>query len=894
MKKIILKSALCLGFIFNMSAYAQDEGVTNPFLDLQRKGLFSEEQSPMRKTASLSQMKELMENAPSSGYYTFFEDRLNSVRVFDAVPISWLGENAEQRRTFEKDVTPGEIYVFQVGVLPANSDLKDLKLKFSSLKNGKGKSINSSDITCYNTGGIDVKGKPFTKQVDVLKGEIKPLWVGVKIPASAQGVYKGRISVSANGVKTTTLNVAFTAKGKSIENGGTNEGWRMSRLSWLNSVEGVDTKVTAPYVDITVSENRINYLGGSVEIGENGLPSAIITNYNAQNQLDKDVNVSLLSQAMDFIIETSAGVETFSKKSVTLKKVNEGRAEWKTTLKNSNFTINIGGFFEFDGFSDVTVDVIAKKDIQVKEIKLDIPYSNYSARYIMGLGLKGGLRKEPSFNWQWDTSKSQDAIWMGNVNSGMRIKFKGDNYRRQLVNVYYALGELNLPNSWGNDNKGGVRVEESDKEVLLTAYSGSRKMSKGEKLSYQIELLITPVKPLNMNHQAHDRYYHSNSDVSTNYIKDAKKAGANIINIHHKKDIYPFINYPYYDESLADLTTFISDAHKEDIKVKVYYTTRELTVKIPEIWAFRTLDNEVIMNGPGKDTKTLLHPNGPNKWLNDNLKSNFIPAWYNAFNDGKYKGDLDISVLTTPDSRWNNYYLAGVDWMIDNIGIDGIYIDDSALDRESLKRARRILDEDGKVRFIDIHSWNHMNEHARYANSLMLYAELMPYTDRLWMGEGFHSSNTSDFWLVEVSGIPFGLMSETLDNYNYWRGMCFGMTPRLGWSGNPAPMWTLMDDFGFDSSTMYGFWDENTPVTVDDKDVKVTTFLNGDKALVVIANWSNDTVSCKFQIDEEKLGFKPSKISAPIMKNVQHGSEITMDSVVEFEGQKGLFLILEK
>ena len=78
---------------------------------------------------------------------------------------------------------------------------------------------------------------------------------------------------------------------------------------------------------------------------------------------------------------------------------------------------------------------------------------------------------------------------------------------------------------------------------------------------------------------------------------------------------------------------------------------------------------------------------------------------------------MDISVITTPDSRWNNYYLAGLDWMVKNLEVDGIYIDDSALDRKTLQRARRILDADGKRRLIDIHSWNHMNQWAGYANS---------------------------------------------------------------------------------------------------------------------------------------------------------------------------------
>lgn len=122
------------------------------------------------------------------------------------------------------------------------------------------------------------------------------------------------------------------------------------------------------------------------------------------------------------------------------------------------------------------------------------------------------------------------------------------------------------------------------------------------------------------------------------------------------------------------------------------------------------------------------------------------------------------------------------------------------------------MDADGKRRLIDIHSWNHMNQWAGYANSLHLYLELLPYVDRTWIGEGFPANNTLDFWLVEMSGIPFGLMSETLDARNVFRGMIYGMLPRLPWSGNPVPLWHLWDDFGMKDAVMRGYWDERCPV----------------------------------------------------------------------------------
>ena len=66
-------------------------------------------------------------------------------------------------------------------------------------------------------------------------------------------------------------------------------------------------------------------------------------------------------------------------------------------------------------------------------------------------------------------------------------------------------------------------------------------------------------------------------------IEMAKKAGANIINIHHAEDLYPFINYPYLDDNVNELTQLVDNAHKENLRMKFYYTTRELTKNLPGV-----------------------------------------------------------------------------------------------------------------------------------------------------------------------------------------------------------------------------------------------------------------------------------------------------------------------
>lgn len=898
-------SAAFLCGLFALSAGAQDK-VTNAFDDLNREGAVMEKVTPMRHAASAAQMEALKNTIPQQGYFCFTEDRSLGVQRTDSLPARWVRRAAGERADFKGKAAPGEFYTWQIGLYSPEFPLTDVQLAFSDLKSTNGNAcIPADSIRCFNLGGIDLKGKHFTRRVDVPQGAVQSLWCGAAIPSDLPvGVYTGTVTVKPSGAAGTQVPVTLQVEGAPLLHSGTDQGWRMARLRWLDSQIGVGENPTAPYIPVTVSANSIDWLGGTVRLGDNGLPAAITTRYNTQNRLDPAAENAVLAAPVRFAVETTDGkIKTFEAKNIELKRVSNGRAEWSARGTCGDLRVEVSGQMEFDGFADLNIRVTAQKNTAVEDIRLEVPYTAYASRYIMGLGRRGGFRHAEDADisvveetFTWDTTKHQDALWMGNVNAGLNLKFKDpSNYRRPLVNIYYALGRLRMPKSWGNGGKGGIRrSEQPDSSVLVTAYSGPRRLSKGEVLDFGVEMLVTPVKPLDMEHHVTERFYHSNSDLSDSYIPAAKAAGANFINIHHKKEIYPYINYPYFDENAADFKAFADRAAAVGIGTRAYYTTRELTVKVPEIWALRSLGGEVIHDGPGKDARTLIHKNGPNQWLVDNFGDHFIPAWFNAFKEGKYKGEMDISVITTPDSRWNNYYLEGLQWMIRNYGLRGVYIDDSALDRETLKRARRILDEDGVRRQIDIHSWNHMNEWAGYANSLHMYLDLLPYVDRTWVGEGFGANNEPDFWLVEMSGIPFGLMSETLDAHNVWRGMVYGMAPRLPWSGNPVPVWKLWDAVGMKDAVMYGWWNPATPAKVDNVNIRVTAYkLPGGKALLAVANWTNEPQTAALALDAAKLGFMPSRATLPEVETLQTAADIDLSQPVTVEGGKGMFILVE-
>ena len=444
--------------------------------------------------------------------------------------------------------------------------------------------------------------------------------------------------------------------GEIISNHGYNEGNRLSRLKWLNSTVGIDDEITKGYIPVKREGNTINILGRSLKIAKNGLPASITSFFSGSNHAIGDNGHSIVDESFRFLIEKENGeIVKLIPGTLNFTQQTPSLIVWKVINKSKEFELECEGVMEFDGFVDYKLKLTSKKEVKVKNIRLEIPVKKENAEYMMGLGHEGGYRTA-EWKWNWDQSKNQDMLWVGSVNAGLRVKWKADNYVRPLVNIYYAFGPLNLPGSWDNKGKGGVDVMEKNDDVVIEAYSGYREIKAGDVLNFDFELLITPFKLIDTQIKYGDRYYHGGGTNTSVKIENAKKAGANIINIHHAEDIYPFINYPYLDDNSKELTQLVANAHKENLRMKYYYTTRELTKNLPEFWAFNSLNGEVIFSGPGNASRTeALHPNGPDEWLIKNLRENYIPAWSNLVKEGKFKGETDLSVITSPDSRLNNF-----------------------------------------------------------------------------------------------------------------------------------------------------------------------------------------------------------------------------------------------
>lgn len=843
--------------------------------------------------ASPASLEKLFESNRDLDFLTFPEPREHPIRIFDAIPESWAGRTRRQMEEFEAAARPGEFFVFQIGVYAHRSGLSGLIVRAEGLRNGSGGS--GVPVNSFNTEGTDHRGKKMLKSIDVAPGRVQALWFGVDLPVNAFGRYETRVTISAANVQPITVRVGLTVSGAAVKNHGLDGGKSLSRLSWLNSTVGADEKITRGFRPIRREGTRLQILGRTVDIDTTGLPAQILTSFEPSNQFLTSWGTSMLSAPLQFVVQRKDGaLVRFLPEGVKFSRGTGSSQQWSVVSRAPECDLRVDGSLDYDGSMEYRIQVTAKSPVHVRDIRLLAPLHRERVPYMMGLGHEGGARPA-SWDWHWDTTKNHDMLWLGGVNGGVRFTWKAENYTRPLINIYYAYGPLRLPPSWGNGGMGGVKVTETGPTVLMDAYSGPRELVPGQVLNFDCDLLITPLKVVDRNVRWKDRYFHGGGTAARSKVRMADSVGANIINIHHAEDLYPFINYPYLDENVEALKDLVKDAHKHQKRLKLYYTTRELTKNLPEFWPLFSLNGEVIYPGPGNACSTIINPDGPDEWLKRNLKERYIPAWLNVIKEGRFAGELDLAVLTTPDSRLNNFYVGGLDWMLGHLGIDGVYIDDSALDRLTLRRARKLIDRYRPQGRIDFHSWNHFNAMAGFTNCLNLYMDLLPYVDLVWIGEMRDYDRMPDHWLIEISGIPFGVTGQMLNNAgNPWRGMVYGITNRPGWAGDPSELWKFWDAVHIDSTLMIGYWDPACPVKSDNPLVKATVYRGKERSIVAVAGWGKEDQIATLAVDWKKLGYRSARVTVPPIKDFQEGGMLSSLDRVTIPAGRGFLIVLDR
>jgi hypothetical protein len=817
---------------------------------------------PMEVVATQAEAAALLSDA-AAGWALVPEHRDYPVRMRRFLPHHWTqrGQAAE----FSSKVLRGEYFTFQLAVVAGPFPVEDVRVTFHDLP------VEWDDaMTCFSCGGVNEKGESFEKELSVPAGTVQPLWIGLQVPEDQRpGAYTGQVSVSSlnRGEKTVRFSLEVLA-GRAHDSGfATPE--LMTRLAWLNSEAGTDPDfIIEPFQPVGIDGTALTVLGRTVVLGAAGLPDRVLSYFSPELTHLVDSAQSVLSRPVDFEIIVGGTPEGLQPSDYEVRQVARGRAEWLAESRSERFAVQVAGALEYDGMLDYRISARALRDVAVDDVVLTVPLVPEAAEYMLGLGFRG--RKRPArVEWKWQIENHQEGIWLGGINKGLQYVLRDDQYVRPLNTNFYQNQPLVMPESWFNEGRGGIRIVTGADEVTAVNYSGARHMSAGEALQFNVRFLITPFKMIDTGAHFRTRFVHRYVPVDS-----VAAWGGTVVNIHHANEINPYINYPFFNLDLQ--TAYIEEAHARGIKVKLYNTIRELTYRAHELFALRSLGDEILNDGEG----------GGHSWMQEHLESDYHSAWH------AWRVD-DAAMLNKGTSRWTNYYIEGLSWLAANQHIDGLYLDDIAFSRETVKRMISVLHEHRDEVVIDLHSANQFNPRDGHINSAMLYMEHFPFILRLWFGEYFEYGRDEDYWLTEVSGLPFGLMGEMLqDGGHPYRGMLYGMTARIYGEVDPRPVWRMMDEFGVAESRMLGYWLDDPPVTTDQPRVLATTYVRPDGFLIALASWLEEDQNVKLSFERETLGdISAMRAYAPAVEGLQEAADVDLAHVL-VPANQGLFVIV--
>lgn len=769
-------------------------------------------------------------------------------------------------------MSKNEIFVLQVAVLSEADDVIESISTDSRLI-----------VSCTNTDIVDKYGRKSSNTVKLKANTIQPLFFTVQKTDECAEFENAVITMNTE-KESREFTVCFELADIPVINNGYNDLWRLSRLNWLNSSLAIDETLVKPFVSPALSDDCLAILGREISLGDNGLPQQVCSKFDEAVQLCSDVQKKLFAKPAEFVIGDYSlnGGQTEST-------AYNNRIENRTVCTDDNMDTEILSVLRYDGQMEYSVKITPKRDFTVSDASLNFYINKDCTRLMHGLGHRASAAENLSF--KWDNDKQQDSVFIGAVNCGMRVKFKAENYRRPLINIFYKNLPLNVPvTTWDNNGRGGIGVRVNDCCTNICAYTGEFEFKKGEIRTFNFELHFTPFKQIDYKKTFGVRYSHSN-DLRDEYkeIDRAAKNGLNYVTFHQGNMIMPFINYPFYE--VDRLKKAVSYAREKGIGIKLYYTEREHSNHMAETFVYKALGDEIILRKQG-----VSHSWQKEKpqWLVDNFGADIIPGWFVKYKHGKYKNDHDISFIVRPDTRLDNYYIEGLNWLVENVGIKGIYIDDTSLDRTTLERAKKILDKtDG---LIDMHMWNHEEPRAGDVSCLNLYAELLPFLDSIWLGEGFfYKKYSPEYMLCEVSGIPYGVTGQMLEGGgDFYAGMLYGMNNRFGWGyTNAVQMYRVWDDFGISDSRMIGYWHSENPVKTDNENVLATVYLKENKALICLYNFSDKREGFSIKIDNKLMGFYPAS-SKEVKFNRSRQKAFDMNKTVTLGKRKGIIIKVEK
>ncbi len=531
------------------------------------------------------------------------------------------------------------------------------------------------------------------------------------------------------------------------------------------------------------------------------------------------------------------------------------RAEFNAAASNGDCTVAEEGWIEYDGVSYSKFTVNANKPVRDLKVRFTLPREMVRYMHAVVGGTWGAKITRPVTDGEY-TLGFYPIIWLGQEDKGICFFTETDK-------------------GW-TFPKGRALVINCDRDKAVLEFNVRTKMKAGEKFSFEMGYLATPVKPMPshfpMNTMADTHCVPMQRPESNTFI------GKNVVCSspypHEIEDF--FANLPDEESSVTAgyLNRQIKKCRQFRKSPVIYMDGRMLTDEYPEMAAFK------------------------DEWR-------FLPQ---STLEYKKDGKLRIIYDTCPTTGANSFFTLQLKNFISRFKPDGIYYDFGTISvcsnklhgceqrwpflgyREYLRRTYYLLWKNGvKEPVVCLHNTDYVQipaitfathllngEHIRQASSTIMHN-----------GKDIQDPYNIEMFACELSSLPFGLTNavyqandillpkygggkENPELYKFRITQAFlaGVLPHNTMLTQQRCHYGILekvgrayDDFGIRKSKFVGYWDK--PAKVEgSKSIYVSVYVNSGekKALAVVSHIGKDHDVHDFNIvfDEKILGFKPA------------------------------------
>ena len=498
------------------------------------------------------------------------------------------------------------------------------------------------------------------------------------------------------------------------------------------------------------------------------------------------------------------------------------------------------------------------------DVRLAVPVAPDMRGFIVGMD-NGGAQAAPykDRQWRWVNHTGANKVFVGRPEAGLLVDLKGDGaaWDSPMFNIDYATIPF-IPQTWGGvaaaENAYGVNVTNG----TVLAFSGPRTLAPGESAVFRFALAFTPSKAVNWTKHWATRTQQLGYDVPYSSPAEVAAKGVTVVTLHqgcpgivNGSLINPWINFPFLPDTVPFLTNFTTQANALGMATKFYYTVRELSSRAPEMFAWHSMQGEIVTD---QDPWVIVQDGYEHAWnthggsafLHQHMVNSYGACWQQQLSNN----EIDPSVCVRGVSRIFNYYLAGLDWSFaQQPNINGIYYDGISFTHDAMLRIRRVADAaavaagKGFPALLDLHSGRsqppeicsyygiyplvecvvgasrrlgafHFLPSPSSRNLSLVCPPIspLPHCSYIWNGEGFDFSAPPAYWLIEIANIIHGVTGDTLGSgeNSVWRAMLFGMTQRDAVSSQA--FWRAWDATKINETTaVFGWWDFDGPAAVN-------------------------------------------------------------------------------